>query len=144
MKKCPPLIAVVIAGCGQQGAIEETIKAHLKDPESAQFRTVLVSKKGDRGCAIWNAKNSFGGYGEWAVTELEKHGGRWQITAANGRADRCTESAYKTWDEYEEASERLRKRYEGKTKDAPPVISEEDQRRDKELQDLVKEIDSRK
>lgn len=140
MRTYVPLLVALTAGCGQQGAVEDAIKEQLKDPGSAKFRTVLISKREDRACAIWNAKNSMGGYGEWTVTELEKGYSGWTVTAMEGRGDRCTEAAFKTWDRYEEASEATRKLLDKKAGSAPSEPTEED----KQLQEMVKGLEAKK
>jgi hypothetical protein len=55
----------VLAGCGVADTYtaEQSVKEQLKDPSSAQFRNVFVSKDGDYVCGEVNAKNGFGAYG---------------------------------------------------------------------------------
>ena len=75
-------VGKTIEGASEELRAEEvrrTIKAVAKDPDSARFDRVLVSEDGDIGCAIWNAKNSFGGYGDGKITEVRKRNGRWEV-----------------------------------------------------------------
>ena len=45
---------------------QEAVRERLKDPESAIFRDVyFVNRVAPVACGWFNAKNSFGGYGDW-------------------------------------------------------------------------------
>ena len=110
MKKYLQLaLAFVVAGCGQQGEIENAIKARLKDPSSAQFKHVLIDRSGNVACAVWNAKNSFGGYGEWAASELEKRSDGWTVSVDKSNVSFCTVERYKAMARAEEAYEDVQK-----------------------------------
>jgi hypothetical protein len=56
------LSVALLAGCGHQAAVEARVKGHLKDPDSAKFSQLNISKDGSVGCGFVNAKNSMGGY----------------------------------------------------------------------------------
>jgi hypothetical protein len=76
MNKFLIIAAILFAGCSNSEPTEETkafnyigehkmrIKAMLKDPGSAEFRKVFVSKSSGMPvvCGQVNAKNSFGGF----------------------------------------------------------------------------------
>ena len=110
MKKYLQLaLAFLVAGCGQQGEIENAIKARLKDPSSAQFKHVLVNRKGNAACAVWNAKNSFGGYGEWDASELKKRGDGWAVSVDKSDVSFCTVERYKAMARAEESFEEFQK-----------------------------------
>lgn len=64
---CVSLSSAAPADNGAQAAIEKgqaAITRQLTDPESAQFRSVTASQRGDKWivCGEVNAKNQFGGY----------------------------------------------------------------------------------
>lgn len=106
-------VAIALSACSSnQEEIESAITVHLRDPDSAQFQKVILNKKGDRACAVWNARNSFGGYGDWQMTGLEKGARGWQITETKVRADRCTEKSFRIRDDFEAAQEGLQKAIE--------------------------------
>lgn len=149
MKRYLPLLLAMLAGCGQQDAIESRIKSRLKDPESARFREIIVNRKGDVACAIWTAKNSFGGYGDWSATKLEKVPAGWVITEPEMRPGMCSEERFKASDDMEEASAKLRKAIDNASPETRRILErelsaeEKEERRkqeaaDKELQELVK------
>lgn len=58
------LLAFGLAGCGDnaQRQVEQTVRGHLNDPDSARFSDVEVIDKGRLVCGQVNAKNAFGGY----------------------------------------------------------------------------------
>lgn len=56
------VLALSLAGCGEQGQAEELVRANLKDPESARFGEFYYSEAKGRACLEVNAKNSLGGY----------------------------------------------------------------------------------
>lgn len=89
------LSAVALVACGEQSAIEAAVKENLKDPESARFADLVVSKSGSRACVSWNAKNSFGGYGEQSIAELAKANDVWTVEEMKGRAQNCGEPGFK-------------------------------------------------
>lgn len=73
-------ITVLLIACGgDKAAIEGAIQANLKDPDSAKFRNLIVSKKGTYACIEWNSRNSFGGYGDWDVARLENVQSGWRV-----------------------------------------------------------------
>lgn len=106
------LVIAALAGCSQEGPVKEAIKQMLKDPDSAKFERVIVSDKGTTACAIWNAKNGFGGYGKWSASSLSKATGRWLIKDADISVSRCTEHDVNALDRYDAASEGLRRALE--------------------------------
>lgn len=66
------LIPLILVGCNDESVIHELVKKHLKDPGSAQFHDFIVSDDNTMGCVEWNARNSYGGYGEPEVAEFAK------------------------------------------------------------------------
>ncbi len=54
----------VLSACTENGAIEEAVKARLKDPDSAKFGeiSIIEGKTGKHACATVNARNAMGGY----------------------------------------------------------------------------------
>lgn len=84
------LFAVVFAGCGQQSNMESAVKERLKDPGSAQFKSMVLSKEGNYGCIEYNSKNSFGGYGDSSIASLQKISGSWVVTSMEQSANMCT------------------------------------------------------
>ncbi|GEM71004.1 hypothetical protein SAQ01S_07700 [Sphingomonas aquatilis NBRC 16722] len=61
----------MLVGCQQvpgtvdydlRARMEEAVKGHLKDPESAQFSDVSYYSERNLACGMVNAKNSLGGY----------------------------------------------------------------------------------
>lgn len=74
------LVLLSLAGCSEQSSIENAIRQNLRDPESSQFRNLVVSKGSSRACIEWNAKNAFGGYSDWDVARLDKRNGEWSIS----------------------------------------------------------------
>ena len=65
-------IPLTLIGCNDESVIHELVKKNLKDPESAQFHEFIVSDDNAMGCVEWNARNSYGGYGEYEVAEFSK------------------------------------------------------------------------
>jgi len=91
-------IFLTLFGCSQTDGVESAIKKNLKDPESARFDRILVSEDGIRACAIWNAKNGFGGYGYAEISELNKINDRWIISDRKINDGECNESFYELRD----------------------------------------------
>jgi hypothetical protein len=104
MKLLFPLLGVALAlsACSQRGDVETAIKDLLRDPDSAKFRAVVVNKPGNRACAVFNARNAFGGYGEWTVFELRKRDTGWQVSNKDFPAAQCTEAYFALEDQIEE------------------------------------------
>lgn len=67
------MLALTACGLTDQSKIEKAIRDNLKDPDSAQFRNLIIDKHGNRACIEFNAKNGFGGYGDWETVSLEKN-----------------------------------------------------------------------
>ena len=78
---------LIVAGCGEESAVQKAVRARLKDPDSAKFGkgTFVKGRTGDSyACFTVNSKNSMGGYtgdqqaalmkaeGEWHVASIEK------------------------------------------------------------------------
>lgn len=150
MKKYMPLLLILAVGCGQQGAVESTIKERLKDPNSARFERVVFNKAGDRACAVWNAKNSFGGYGEWTSSELSKEVGYWVITRLEGSPYDC--ARFEALNEAIEAGDALRETYKNLSPETKKTLAEEaenseegkqQQAQDKSLQEQVRNMESK-
>ncbi len=103
----------LLTACGGNSDVENAIKARLRDPDSAKFQKVLVSKDQTRACAIWNAKNSFGGYGDWEIWRLKKIDGRWKEFNRKGDPEYCTVEYFKLRDELLRSYEKAEKGVDG-------------------------------
>lgn len=106
------VLSLALTGCGEQSAIEDAIRANLRDPDSAKFRNLVVSQKKATACIEWNAKNAFGGYGDWDVARLKNIGGSWvvlemQVTSKDLQF--CTQKAMDTGESIAESIDRLLK-----------------------------------
>jgi hypothetical protein len=88
------LVAITATACGETQNIQGAVRERLKDPASANFKETVVSKDGKRACIVWNAKNSFGGYGEWKVAELKMADGRWVVEEMDGSQSVCTDVGF--------------------------------------------------
>lgn len=108
-KRVALVLALALISCSQQEDVQNAIKARLKDPGSAQFQRVVVSEKGDQACAIWNARNSFGGYGEWRATGLRKGAEGWQLADQDMAPERCTDAGMNAFDRFQKAQDDLNK-----------------------------------
>lgn len=103
------LVMASLAACGlidggDEGQIKELVEERLKDPSSVKFGDFVMSSDGKRACIIWNAKNSFGGYGGWEVAEARKrYSGEWMIEDMDGLKHQCTEKGFTTKDAEETA-----------------------------------------
>ena len=91
-------LVLTLTACGEDSKIKEAVKNGLADPNSAQFKSPLVSTDGKRSCVIWNAKNSTGGYDDWKTAELKKGAVGWVIEHMDGNEDNCSESGFKAID----------------------------------------------
>jgi hypothetical protein len=64
-------IAVLMTGCDRE--VEQTVRAHMKDPSSVTFRN--VERCGGDGSTVWrgeyNGKNSFAAYSGYEVFHVE-------------------------------------------------------------------------
>jgi hypothetical protein len=85
------VLMVMLAGCGDSGEIKGAVKAQLKDPESAHFSGLVISKGGSLACIEYNAKNGYGGYGDSSLAELQKVDSKWAVLTMEQKAVRCTE-----------------------------------------------------
>lgn len=90
-------IATLVSGCGNntESLIKDTIRNRLKDPQSAQFKEIKLSKSGNRSCIIWNAKNSMGGYGEWNIASLKLKNDKWEVVDMTASSSDCNERGFK-------------------------------------------------
>lgn len=120
--KIAVLCGVLIVGCGKSkeelqaealqktsAVVKEVVKAQLKDPESAQFKAVVISDSGEQACALWNAKNSMGGYGDWQVAWLHNKDSKWNVSILDlrdGLLFQCADPAFKLWVAESEASKK--------------------------------------
>lgn len=86
------ILAIAIAACGKSDKeqIEEAVRDNLKDPASGIFKGLVVTKKAEAACLHYNAKNSFGGYGDWNIAVLKKVGEEWRV--ADMRGYKCDEN----------------------------------------------------
>ncbi|MDH0142397.1 hypothetical protein [Aquipseudomonas alcaligenes] len=85
--------ALAIYGCNDESKIQDSVRSKLKYPESAKFENIFLSKDGTRACIKWNAKNSFGGYGEWSTAELKNNEGTWIVENMQGYDFNCSDEA---------------------------------------------------
>lgn len=83
------LAAFILAACSSspQADIEAAVRSNLKDPASATFRDLRLSAHNTYACISWNAKNGFGGYGEWSAAKLIHTKSGWQVKDLEIRAD---------------------------------------------------------
>lgn len=94
----PYALAVVLTGCGDRSAtkpaVEDAVKAavqaQLKGPNSAQFKQVIISKEGSLACIEYNAKNSYGDYGNPSFAQLQKIDTGWTVMTMEQKQYRCT------------------------------------------------------
>lgn len=99
-------VLLSLAGCSEQSSIENVVRENLRDPESSQFRNLVVSKGSSRACIEWNAKNAFGGYGDWDVARLNKRDGEWvvsQIQVPSSNLHDCSQKSLDLAEQTEEA-----------------------------------------
>jgi hypothetical protein len=101
-------MSLVLAGCGEQAAIENAVRANLRDPDSSQFRNLLVSKHKTLACVEWNSKNSFGGYGDWDVARLKNDGKGWNVQEMQLSSENMSNCAQESMDKDEAAQENLK------------------------------------
>jgi len=91
----------------EAAAIKEELKQYMKDPESATFKSVTMNANKDRGCIVWNAKNSFGGYGEWNISSMQNAAGRWKVDDIEAEGEQCTQRYFDAVDEYNQLRKKL-------------------------------------
>ncbi len=89
-------VAFFLVACSERSDVEETVRARLKDPASAQFKDFVVSDSSNFACIVWNARNSMGGYGDWDIAELKRENSQWQITKMRGSVENCTAEGLKS------------------------------------------------
>lgn len=100
MKKFALLFSVLfIASCGDSSELKSLITERLTDPESVQFRDVVISENKQRACVVWNARNRMGGYGDWQLAEFEKIDSQWTATSLDGIYVDCTQAYFQMLDE---------------------------------------------
>lgn len=68
---------------GEEGDIQDAVRASLKDPESARFGELTVV--GKQACQTVNAKNSMGGYTGNQQAYLMKDGNEWGVLEINSK-----------------------------------------------------------
>lgn len=79
-----------------EAAVKETVQKYLKDPQSAQFKVLLISDSGQQACTVWNAKNGFGGYSEWKTAWLTRENNSWRLEDLDfGSIINCSDPAFK-------------------------------------------------
>lgn len=85
-------IVLVLAGCGDKDGpkIQSAVKAKLRDPSSAQFKDMVLSKNKIYACITFNAKNGAGAYGSWSIAEVSKKDGQWEVTNLDAKAANCS------------------------------------------------------
>tara|TARA_Y100001001_G_C8009475_1_gene309177 strand:+ start:1646 stop:2044 length:399 start_codon:yes stop_codon:yes gene_type:complete len=83
-----------------QQIITDAIKQRLKDPDSLTLKNWRFSKVAkdtlQHACVEFNAKNSFGGYGEPSLAIARFYKGSWTITDLNGSIYDCEKRIAKT------------------------------------------------
>lgn len=105
---CLIVLLFFVTACGNTDSqIESLIRDRLLDSNSAQFKTIVKSASGSRACAIWNAKNTMGGYIEWQYTKFSKSGGNWVISKVKEDSEFCTKEYLYWQDEYDKYSNLL-------------------------------------
>ena len=73
---------LIVAGCGEESAVQKAVRARLKDPDSAKFGegTFVKGRKGDSyACFTVNSKNSMGGYSGDKQAFLIKLKDEWEV-----------------------------------------------------------------
>jgi hypothetical protein len=85
-------MVLILAGCGDDDGpkIKSAIKAKLRDPSSAQFKDMVLSKNKIYACITFNAKNGAGAYASWSIAELRKKDLQWEVTNLDAKAANCT------------------------------------------------------
>src|SRR5690606_39009213 len=73
------VIAYEATGFGPKSAAKAAVVAQLKDPDSVQFRDLVVGTKSGRVCGEFNAKNSFGAYVGYKWFEWDETTGEVQV-----------------------------------------------------------------
>lgn len=64
-----------------RNAVMDSVRSQLKDPSSAKFAAVYLTKSRDMGCGHVNAKNAFGGYvGDTMFVSTKGAAGDWETT----------------------------------------------------------------
>lgn len=84
-----------VAACGDGGKIEQAVRENLNDPDSAQFRDLVMSEDGRMACVGWNAKNMMGGYGQWKFARLEEVDSVWTVDEMEIPESECSQAALK-------------------------------------------------
>jgi hypothetical protein len=108
------LVSLTLGACGnpEVAKIKAVLKERLKDPESAQFKTLVISDSGQEACVVWNAKNSMGGYADWKMAWVLNENSKWRVSnpdMANGLIFDCADPAFKIWVADREASQKREK-----------------------------------
>ena len=71
--------------------MKKLVVENLKDRESARFYgDIIYSDARDRACVEYNAKNSFGGYGNSSKAELKKVKGEWTLVSMDSSCSKQT------------------------------------------------------
>jgi len=89
-----PLLLALVA-CGDGSKIKDTIREHLKDPSSAEFKALVTNESGNKACIVYHAKNSMGGYGDWHAAFLDKNKSGWVVRGLEGVTESCSENELK-------------------------------------------------
>lgn len=89
------VVCLGVAACGDGGKIEQAVRENLNDPDSAQFRDLVMSEDGRMACVGWNAKNMMGGYGQWKFARLEEVDSVWTVDEMEIPESECTQAALK-------------------------------------------------
>lgn len=87
------LFSLALYGCNEESKVQDAVRNNLKDPDSAKFERLFVSKDGTRACVNWNAKNGFGGYGGWSTAELMHDADAWTVVKMEGHDFNCNDEA---------------------------------------------------
>jgi len=93
----------LLSGCSDPSSeLGELIKPRLKDPDSLKITQTTSNSESTRACVLWNAKNSFGGYGQPSVTSFKKSSTGWAIAKWEADVEKCSQAYFDALDAYYE------------------------------------------
>jgi len=99
----------ILISCGSvEGEFTNLLKSRLKGPSSLMISKVTVNSKQTYACAVWNAKNSYGGYGEGSITSFKKESRSWAIREFSADVKLCQLSYFNAIDEHYRLYEELK------------------------------------
>jgi hypothetical protein len=103
-------VTVILIACSERTDVEAAIKSRLRDPDSAKFKVVAVNGANNKACAVFTAKNSYGGYGDWTSFGLAKKSGRWEIEDERYPLDQCSTEMFALLDECDQLTREIQPR----------------------------------